>query len=317
MRYKVYGKSGLKGSSLAVGSWGLSNAAYSESDNQEAIVGIRTMIDHGVNLVDTAPSYADGHAEELVGRALKDGYREKVFLATKFGIPFEYNYVNDTSYKNCVRELELSLKRLNVDYVDVFYIHWPDPKTPIEETMTAMNDLKEAGKIRHIGVSNFNIEQIEEARKYGDVEFIQPPFSMVDQRCKDLMLWGNEQNLANVTYGSLGGGILTGAYRTIPDWAPDDFRFTFYDSFREPKFSRVQKLLKLLDEIAAGHNGTVAQVSINWSTQKDYVSTAMCGVRGVREAIDNCSAFDWELTEEEMEAIDSCIKENRISERQD
>lgn len=130
---------------------------------------------------------------------------------------------------------------------------------------------------------------------------------MVNRSQEDLLKWVAEKSMANMTYGSLGAGILTGAIREIPNFAPDDMRLTFYDFFKEPKFSKVMDLLKVLDDIAAGHNAPAAQVAINWSTQKDYVTTALCGVRNASEAEENCKGFEWQLSEEEMNTIDSAI----------
>ena len=175
--------------------------------------------------------------------------------------------------------------------------------------MEALNSLKSAGKIRHIGVSNFDQDQIEEIRRFGDVIALQSPYSMVNRSQEDLMQWTHANGMANMTYGSLGAGILTGAIRELPDFSPDDSRLTFYDFFREPKFSRVMQLLKVLDEIAKGHHVPVAQVAVNWNSQKEFVTTSLCGVRNVQEAEENCRGFEWSLTEEEMNVIDKAIAE--------
>lgn len=308
MRYKKLGSSGMEISALAVGTWAIGGANYGAVNEADSIQAIRTMIDHGVNVVDTASSYGNGHSEEVVGKALQEGYRSKVILGTKFGVPFEYNYENNGSYENCIRECNNSLKRLQTDYLDVFLMHWPDPKTPIEVTMSALNDLKKQGKIRFIGVSNFSQEQIVEAQKFGKIDFFQPPYSMVNRSQEALMKWCANQGIVNTTYGSLGAGILTGAIRELPHYAPDDMRYEFYDFFVEPKFSKIMELLKVLDQIACAHNKPVAQVSINWSTQKEYVGTALCGVRNSEEALENCRTFDWKLEEDEIAVIDKTLE---------
>ena len=310
MRYKHVGNAGIDISALAVGTWAIGGQQWGDVNEKDSIDAIRAMIDGGVNLVDTAPIYGNGHSEEVVGKALENGYREKVFLATKFSISNDENgaVINNGSYENAIWECEQSLKRLNTDHIDIYIMHWPDPATPVEVTMRALADLKKSGKIRFIGVSNFDRNLIEEAQKGVRIDFLQPPYSMVEESQKELLAWCETQGIGTMTYGSLGAGILTGAIRELPDWEENDFRYTFYDYFKNPKFSKIMELLKVMDKIAQVRNKPLAQIAINWSTQKSYVSTAICGVRDPQQAYENCATFDWELTGEEMELIDSEIE---------
>lgn len=144
------------------------------------------------------------------------------------------------------------------------------------------------------------------------IDVFQPPYSMVNESQKDLMQWCLTKGINTFSYGSLGSGILTGAIREIPNWDPDDFRFTFYDFYKEPKFSKCMELLKTLDKISAGNGKPLAQIALNWSTQKNYVGTALCGVRNVEEAKENCATFDWTLTAEEIAIIDAKLAELKI-----
>ena len=310
MRYKHVGNAGIDISALAVGTWAIGGQQWGDVNEKDSIDAIRAMIDGGVNLVDTAPIYGNGHSEEVVGKALENGYREKVFLATKFSISNDENgsVINNGSYENAIWECEQSLKRLNTDHIDIYIMHWPDPATPVEVTMRALVDLKKSGKIRFIGVSNFDRNLIEEAQKVVRIDFLQPPYSMVEESQKELLAWCETQGIGTMTYGSLGAGILTGAIRELPDWEENDFRYTFYDYFKNPKFSKIMELLKVMDKIAQVRNKPLAQIAINCSTQKSYVSTAICGVRDPQQAYENCATFDWELTGEEMELIDSEIE---------
>ena len=310
MRYKHVGNAGIDISALAVGTWSIGGQQWGDVNEKDSIDAIRAMIDGGVNLVDTAPIYGNGHSEEVVGKALENGYREKVFLATKFSISNDENgaVINNGSYENAIWECEQSLKRLNTDHIDIYIMHWPDPATPVEVTMRALADLKKSGKIRFIGVSNFDRNLIEEAQKVVRIDFLQPPYSMVEESQKELLAWCETQGIGTMTYGSLGAGILTGAIRELPDWEENDFRYTFYDYFKNPKFFKIMELLKVMDKIAQVRNKPLAQIAINWSTQKSYVSTAICGVRDPQQAYENCATFDWELTGEEMELIDSEIE---------
>ena len=319
MRYKHFKNAGADISALTVGTWGIAGAnsagvSWGDVDTKESIAAVRRMVENGVNMVDTAPIYGEGHSEEVVGQALK-GIRDKVYLTTKFGSyinHFTGTSVRDCKYNTVEREIDESLKRLQTDYIDFYVMHWPDVNTPIEETMAAVNMLKEKGKIRFIGMSNSPKELIMEAQKYAKIDVIQPPFSMVNQTERELMEWAETQGIGTMTYGSLGAGILTGAIRECPEYDPKDMRLVFYPFFKEPTFSKIMDLLKTLDAIAEEHEKPVAQVSINWSTQKSFVSTALTGVNTPAQADENCSAFDWELTEEEIARIDSEIKRLEI-----
>lgn len=312
MRYKQFQNANVKVSSLAVGTWAIGGDGYGAVNEKDSIAAIRTMIDNGVNIIDTASSYGAGHSEEVVGKAIRDGYRDRVMISTKFAIPFDKDYENDGSYANCIRECEGSMKRLGVDYIDFFFMHWPDPKTPVSETMSALNDLKKQGKIRFIGVSNFDQALLEEAMQYAQIDVLQPPYSMVNRSAEPLMRWCEARGINTFTYGSLGAGILTGAIRELPHYDANDARYEFYDFFVEPKFSRVMELLKTLDKVAAAHDKPVAQVAINWSTQKSFVGAALCGVRNAAEALENCRTFDWGLTDEEIQMIDNELDRMQI-----
>ena len=322
MRYKHLKNAGVDISKLAVGTWAIGGARYGKVDEEDSIKAIRTMIDNGVNVIDTAPGYGMGRSEKIVSKAVAGYQRDKIFISTKFGtgkstlraIKDPDNYKNrDGRFENALYQCEASLRRLALDYIDFYFVHWPDEETPMEETMAALNYLKDKGYIRFIGVSNFTKEQITEAQKYARVDVIQPAYSMVNEHEKELMQWCEGQGIGSFTYGSLGSGILTGAIRQLPDWPDDDVRFTFYDFYKEPKFSQCMKLLNILDKISAETGKPLAQIAINWSTQKDYVGTALCGVRNEAEAEENCATFDWELTPEQINVIDTALKELNIA----
>lgn len=310
MRYKHFKNADVDVSELAVGTWAIGGDNYGPVDREASIQAIRAMIDNGVNLVDTAPCYGNGYSEKVVGEALSGGYRDKVLISTKVGLVTSANgYDRDSSFKNIMREVESSLYNLKTDHIDFYFVHWPDAHTPFAETMSALELLRKQGKIRFIGVSNFTKEMIEECEKYGKVDVQQPPFSMVDRTYVDLMQWGAARGIDSMTYGSMGAGILSGKYRTTPDFPEGDTRLTFYDYFREPKFSKVQELLKVMDEVAEAHGKPVGQVALNWSTQKDYVGCALVGVRSDAHAIENCAAYDWSLTDDEIAKLDAKLDE--------
>jgi len=314
MRYKRFGKTDLQASVMTVGTWPAGGDNWGAIDDDLCVDAIRAMLDNGVNFIDSAPGYGWGHSEGTVGRAIKGYDRSKVIISTKTGVCHDpvarRNYFDD-SREEILREVDVSLKWLDTDYIDLYIIHWPDGKTPAEETMGAMNDLIKAGKIRYIGVSNYSIEQIEEASKYATISALQPPFSMVNRSAVKIMEYCRDHDIAVMTYGSLGAGMLTGAFRTAADTAvldPEDVRFTFYRHFKEPLFSKCQVLLKTLDAIAAARGVPVAQVAANWITQNALVNTALMGVRNADEANENCGAMAWELTAEEIALIDAAIE---------
>ena len=315
MRYKHFRKANADISALSVGTWAIGGAGYGEVNEKDSIDAIHAMFDGGVNLIDTAPDYGNGHSEIVVGKALKDIDRSKVFVSTKCcasaltlkavrtGAP----YARDGRYEDVLYECEQSLRRLGTDYIDFYFVHWPDRIAPFSETMEAMNLLKKQGKIRFVGLSNFDQKQITECMNVCNIDVIQPPYSMVVRREEELMKWCRSNFIDTLTYGSLGAGILTGAFREPPQFGPRDPRNGFYPFFKEPNFSKVMKLLEVMDGISAETGKPLAQIAINWSTQKDYVSTALCGVRNPAEAAENCAAFDWELTEDQIKLLDDAI----------
>ena len=311
MRYKRLGKTDLNVSVATVGTWAIGGSGWGEVDRSDSIKAIHAMLDNGVNFIDTAPCYGNGYSEEVVGDAIKGRRREDLIISTKCGLIWGEGIKGlerDISYKVIINEVDHSLRRLGTDYIDLYLVHKPDFKgTPAGETMHAMMDLKKAGKIRHVGVSNYPVPLLEESIQYGDIEVIQPPFSMVDRSSLDELEFAKAHDMGVMTYGSLGAGILTGAIREMPHFDPGDMRLNFYPFFKEPKFTKCMQLLKTLDEIAQAHNRPVAQVAVNWSTQNPLVDTALMGVRNPREADENCAATEWELSAEEIQRLNDAI----------
>ena len=315
MRYTHFKSANVDISQMAVGTWAIGGTRYGEVDEKDSIDAIRAMLDGGVNLIDTAPGYGVGHSEEVVGKAIKGLDRSKFFIATKFGISATTmkaqktgdGSLRDSSFESVLYECEQSLRRLGTDYIDFYLMHWPDYDTPFEETAAALNHLKKQGKIRFVGLSNVTKEQITEFRKYTELNAIQPAFSMVVRKDRPLMEWAHSEGIDTMTYGSLGAGILTGAFRTPPQFAENDYRNSFYPFFKEPEFSQVMKVLAVMDEISAETGRPLAQIAINWSNSKDFVSTCLCGVRNVAEARENCATFDWDLTADQVQRLDEAI----------
>lgn len=310
MRYTTLGTTGLTVSAATVGTWAIGGAGWGKVDSKEAVCAVRTMLEQGVNIIDTAPFYGCGAAETLVGQAIAD-VRDKVLLVTKGGVLWDESGApsKKADYDTIVAGCNDSLKRLGTDYIDLFLIHWHDDVTPMSEIMRALGDLRKAGKIRFAGASNFSQEQIEACRKYGSFDVLQQPYSMVQRVFGPLLQWAHAQGIGTMSYGSLGAGILTGSIRTLPKFEPDDMRVNFYDFFHEPQFSRIMRLVERLDAIAAKYAAPVAQVTINWSTQSGFLDTILMGVRNADEAKQNCAAFAWQLEQADVDEITASIHE--------
>lgn len=306
MSYVRFENAGVEVSRLAVGTWGIGGNRYGSVDRDEAIRAIRAAIDHGVNVIDTAPAYGNGTAEKLVGEALQDGYRDRVLISTKCGTLFSQSKPGrDASFKNIMREIDSSLYNLQTDHIDFYTVHWPDLSTHPAETMAALNLLREEGKIRFVSLSNHPRERVEEFCRFGEVDAIQPSYCMANRAEEATMKWAYGQGIGAFTYGSMGAGVLSGRYRGPVDFAPNDYRLTFYEYFREPMYGRIQELLPTLDEIASAHRASVSQVVLNWTCAKPWSGCALVGLRTVEHAIENCAAFDWELSDEELSRIDA------------
>lgn len=315
MRYKHFRRANVDVSAVAIGTWPMGSFGYGEITDKDCVEAIHAMVDKGVNILDTAPDYGVGYSESIVGKALEGLDRSKILISTKGGaakttlraVRTDAFYARDGRYENILYECEQSLRRLGTDYIDFYFVHWPDFDTPFSETMEAMNTLKKQGKIRFVGLSNFQKDQILACENVCTIDAIQPPFSMVVQRDRELMKWAISRGINTFSYGSLGAGVLAGTMKSIPEFNPRDPRNNFYPFYQEPYFEKVLKVVGVLEEIGKEVGRPVVQVALNWQTQQEFVSTALCGVRTAAEAIENCAAFDWMLTDEQLKKIDDAI----------
>lgn len=302
MRYQKLGQTDIQVSCVGIGTWAMGGDYWGEIDEQLCVDAIHASLDMGVNLIDTAPIYGLGRSEKIVGKAIKGRKREDIILATKCGVP--YLDGRDLSKKSVIAEAEASLRRLGADYIDIYQAHWPDVKTPAEETMEAFLQLKKEGKIRAIGLSNFSIEQIDAFRQYGVIDTFQPQYSLVQRQIeKDILPYCRKAGFGVLTYGSLGAGLLTGKYTEAPKMEGAERRRRFYKFYEEPYFSRALTLVEVLREIAAAHSCPVGQVAINWVNQQPGVSTSLVGCKNPRQAQQNAGSGEWELSAEEIARI--------------
>ena len=316
MRYTKLGKTGLEVSELVLGTWPLGGGKdWSGVSEKDAMAAIECMLDAGVNFIDTAPTYGLGDAERRLGEALK-GRRDKVILQTKFGSHWPHKEklpgdkpIHDGRKEIVYQMIDESLERLQMDYVDIFMMHWPDTSfgTPFSETAEALENLKAQGKIRFVGVSNFELNRLEEAEDLNIIDFVQYGYSMVDQKSKPQLEWCKERGITTESYGSLCAGMLTGKFREFVQFDEMASRYRFYKFFRQPYFDRCQDLLKVMDEIAAQKNVPLSHIAINWNLSKPYLDTVLCGVSNEKQAQENVRAMDVTLSEEEVARLDAAI----------
>jgi len=319
MMQREIGSSGLRASAIGLGTWAIGGWMWGGTDEQQSIAAIQGSIDEGVSLIDTAPAYGQGRAEEIVGQAIK-GRRDKVVLATKCGLVwhttkgahfFEYDGKPVHRYlgaDSIVHEVEQSLKRLGTDHIDLYITHWQDRTTPISETMEALQKLKEQGKIRAIGASNVSPDELEAYLAAGGLDALQEEYSMIKREIETTLLPACRQhNIAMLSYSSLALGLLSG--RIGPDrvFKGDDLR-------REnPRFSlanrqKVEALMRDIAPVVEAHGATPAQVVIAWTLQQPGITFALCGARNPAQARENAAAGCLRLAPAEVDSISAAAR---------
>ncbi len=311
MHTRTLGNSELSVSAVGLGTWASGGDFWGQVDDRQSIRAMQAAIDHGINLIDTAPAYGDGHAEALVGRAIA-GRRDLVIVATKLGVLREgERFIHNLEPQSVRREVDDSLRRLGVDTIDLYQIHWPDRKTPIEDTLGELKRIHNAGKFRYLGVSNFKPALMDAVRREFQLVSLQPPYSLLNRKIESHHLpYCRRHGIGTLGYGSLAAGVLSGKFHEIPTLATDDKRAQFYDVFREPLWSAIQRLLDTLRRIADERGRPVAQVSINWARREGGVTCALVGARNVEQAVSNAGAGEWELSEDEIKRIEHAYKQH-------
>ncbi|SDC60880.1 aldo/keto reductase [Halanaerobium congolense] len=318
MKYRHLGNSNLKISAVGLGTWAYGNDTFGEVDDQQSIKAVRAAVDSGINLIDTAPAYGDGHAEKVVGKAIQ-GIRDKVVIATKCGTHRDGpKYVRDLSPERIRTEIENSLKRLDIEQIDLYQIHWPDPDTPLEESVEELLKLKKEGKFKYLAVCNFGVELMQEISEMTDIISLQPQYSLLKRDIENKIIpYLLDNNLGTLSYGTLGGGILSGKYQERPQFDDEkDNRAGFYPFFKEENWEQTQSLITLLKEIAAENGQSPAQIAINWSINRPGITTALVGAKNEKQARENAEAADFSLTKTEMTELtkksDEVIKNLKI-----
>lgn len=305
MKYTKLENSNLNVSRVCLGTWAIGGAMWGAYDEKKAIEAIETSLANGINFIDTAPVYGNGHAEKLIGNIIKQK-REQVVLATKCGLDPKNNYTSNLSPDFIQKDLENSLTRLQTEYIDLYQCHWPDAKTPIAKTMEKLNQLKEKGLIHNIGISNFNSEQTAEALKYAVIVTSQPQYSLVERSIEtNIQPLCVKNNISIIPYGPLGGGVLTGKYKEWPQFGKFDARTIFYKAFQKKNWPKVEILVNKLKEIAFAKNAKPGNIAVAWLLAKPGVASAIVGARNAEQALDNLTGADIDLNPAEITELDN------------
>jgi aryl-alcohol dehydrogenase-like predicted oxidoreductase len=312
MEYRAFGRTGLEVSAMGFGSWPMSGDRYGAIEDEEAVRAVHRSLDAGVTCFDTAPGYGSGHSEEVLGRAL-GGRRKDVVLVTKCGIyldPDTKTVGRDASPANIRREIDASLRRLGTDVIDVYLVHWPDPKVPFEETFATMDELVTAGKVRFVGVSNFTVEQMERCMAVRRIDVIQVGYHLFDRRMeREVFPFCAEHGIGVMGYGSLAHGLLTGAFTHETTFDDADWRARGV-AFGQPilkgeNFRRnVDVVERLKREVAEPRGVPVSQVALAWVLRNPVISTALVGARTPAEVDQNLAGAELRLSDDEADRIE-------------
>ncbi len=324
MRRKI-GGSDLELSVITFGAWAAGGWMWGGTDRAQAVRAIRAAYDAGVTSIDTAPAYGQGASEEIVGEALRGIPREKVQILTKFGLRWDTTqgsfYFKSTdnagkpidlyrwaSRQSIMEECEASLRRLGTEYIDLYQIHWPDSTTPAEETMGALQRLMEAGKVRHAGVCNYDVAQMQEAEEHLTLLSDQVPYSMVRRQIeRDLIPYILKNGKSVLAYSPLQLGLLTGKMMPGHQFAAGDHRGgLFY--FKDENIRRVNQFLDALRPIADAKRATLGQLVLRWTIEQPGITIALAGARNERQALENAAAGEITLDQGELAFIAGQLK---------
>ena len=314
MDAREFGHTGVTVSPITLGSWPMSGDRYGRIDDSEAVQTIRHAMDQGITSFDTAPAYGAGHAEETLGAAL-EGRRDQGVVVTKCGIvPAPSGQPGrNASRASILREIEDSLRRLRTDHVDVYLVHWPDPETPLEETMATLDEIQQAGKTRLVGVSNFDVPLLEQCLKLRRIDVLQVGYNLFDRRMeREVFPFCQANGIGVMAYGSLAYGLLSGAFDEATTFEAADWRSGGV-AFGQPILggdnflTNVRLVQRLHNEIAAPKGVSVAQLALAWVIGNPVVSTAMVGARVPAEIEENIGAASIELSSSERAQVEELM----------
>lgn len=316
MRKRKLGKTDLELTVVGLGTWAIGGGGWAfgwgAQDDAASVGAILEALEQGINWIDTAPVYGYGHSEEVVGRALKQ-WGQPVMVATKCGrLPNpEGRPIPCIKRESVLRECEASLRRLGVEVIDLYQMHWPQPEEDIEEAFQAMLDLQAQGKIRWAGVSNFSAAQLDRIAALGPVASLQPPYSMLNRGIEDdALAWCGENACGVVVYSPLQCGWLTG--KVTQDWfealPEDDWRKTKNPFFQEPDFSRHLATVDRLRPIAERQGRSLAQLAVAWTLRRAEVTAAIVGARRPGQIGEVIPGADWILDEQTLVEVEAALE---------
>ena len=312
MQTKTLGNSDLHITPLGIGAWAMGGAdwafSWSAQDDNDSIRAIHAALDAGMNWIDTAPVYGLGHSEEVVARAVQSYNGKRPYVFTKCGRNWtEERQIIKLLKRDALRqECENSLRRLQVDVIDLYQIHWPEPDEDVEEAWETLARLKEEGKVRWIGVSNFNISQLQRASSIAPVTSLQPPYSLMRREYEpEILPYAFEHNIGVLAYSPMGSGLLTGMMtrERVASLPEDDWRRRS-PHFQEPLLTRNLQLADKLKEIAARHERNTGEAAIAWALHNPAVTGAIVGVRNAEQAQGISGALEFRLSEAEINEIE-------------
>jgi len=314
---RILGNSDLQLTPIGFGAWAIGGGdwkfAWGPQDDNQSIEAIHRALDLGINWIDTAAVYGLGHSEEVVARALKST-SHKPYVFTKCALRWneDRNIYNSIKADSVRLELEASLRRLNVETIDLYQIHWPNPDAEIEEGWGELAKLQQQGKIRWIGVSNFNVEQMKRAQKIAPITSLQPPYSMLRRAIEaGILPFVQQQGIGVINYSPMLSGLLTGKMTAerVAAMPADDWRRNAVE-FNEPRLSPNLQLVELLREIGGGHGVTPGVVAVAWTLHHPAISAAIVGGRSGKQVEEISPALSFRLSQEEYARINAFLAEN-------
>lgn len=312
MKYRQLGRTSLTVSRLCMGAWQF-GGDWGDFETREAQAAIRQALELGINFFDTAQAYGFGRSERVLGDALRPelrSRRDKMILATKGGLRLEGGkLLRDASARWLRQGVEQSLRNLGVDYIDLYQLHWPDPRTPFEETAEAMGQFVTEGKVHYIGVSNFDVAQMWEFEKTRKIDTLQPPYHLFRRDIeKEILPYCREHGIGVVVYGPLAHGLLGGRYTPQTKFASDDWR-SKSPAFRGELFKRNLGVVARLKSLADRVGITVPELAIAWVLANPAVDVAIVGARRAQQLTQTAPAADVELSEETLQEIAQIMKD--------
>jgi len=323
MQTRKLGYTDLHLTTIGFGAWAIGGPwdfGWGPQDDAESIATIQRALDLGINWIDTAPAYGLGHSEEVVGRAIK-GRRDEVIVATKCSLAWDEESGRQRKVFNRLKawsvrqEAEDSLRRLGVDVIDLYQIHWPNPDADVEEGWTEIARLIEEGKVRYGGTSNFSVSQLKRAQAIHSVASLQPPYSLVARAAEDELLpYCAANGIGIVCYSPMASGLLTGKFtpERVAALPPDDMRHK-NGHFREPELTPNLQLIEELRPIAARHGHSVGELAVAWVLRRPEVTAAIVGARHPRQVAEIAPAADWRLSVDDIAAIDAALAAHALA----